>query len=257
MAEATDPAGSTPAESGGAGGEPGADVSSPESPAGEGGQSGAGGAGMGAGGASGSGGLPVEETGAGGQTDLGTGGAVSDPVGGEFSLSSPSWDVVDNDECTPDTPDVCPVYPEELTGLGAGTNTSPAMSWPAGPEGTMSYAITLIDQTTTAAHWVLWDIPGDVTMLPEGLPNGTLTEPAGAQQAANYGQTGHFGSGACGNVYEYRLHALGVANLDPADTAVEGVRSALESSTDVLATSFARMQSRDYCMMGGGLGGGM
>ncbi len=212
----------------------------------------AGAGGMDDGGAGGAGGTGASEgasggsSGSGGSMMMGMGGMMGEVLGA-FALSSPSWDVLDNDDCTPDTADLCPVYPEVHTGLEMGMDTSPEMSWTTGPEGTLSYAITLIDLTTEGAHWVMWDIPADVMMLPEGLPDGMLTDPAGAQQAANYGRAGHFGSGRCGNVYEYRVYALGIATLNPADSGVEGVRSELESSGDVLGSSFARLQSREYC----------
>jgi len=72
-------------------------------------------------------------------------------------------------------------FPSENT--CAGVNTSPAMSWTAGPAGTMSYAVVLTDTFQNAAHWVIWDIPANVTALPAGLPGtATLSNPAGAKQ---------------------------------------------------------------------------
>ncbi len=56
----------------------------------------------------------------------------------------------------------------------AGVNTSPAMSWTAGPAGTLSYAVVLTDTFQNAAHWVIWDIPSTVTSLAAALP-GTAT----------------------------------------------------------------------------------
>jgi Raf kinase inhibitor-like YbhB/YbcL family protein len=199
-------------------------------------QSASGGAASSAGGASGG------ATASGGAA--GTGGAASTV----FTLKSPSWDAVDNDECTPQTTDVCLLYPEENTNFGG--NISPEMSWEGAPEGTKSFAILLHDLTNTNAHWAIWDIPATVTMLPAGLSSTkTLTDPAGAEQAAFSAQSpGYFGSGACGNTYEHRLYALGVEKLNPANgSTASGVRTALEASTDILGETFVRLQSRDYC----------
>lgn len=165
-----------------------------------------------------------------------------------FALQSPSWEAVDNEDCTAQTQSACPLYPQENTNFGE--NVSPEMSWVGVPEGTKSFAILLQDLSNGNAHWVIWDIPASVTMLPAELPSmATLTDPAGAKQAAfGGGSAGYFGSGACGNVYEHRLYALGVENLNPAMSNNAGaVRTALEASTDVLGESFVRLQSRDYC----------
>ena len=75
--------------------------------------------------------------------------------------------------------------------MGAGPNISPAISWSKGPRGTKSYAIIMYDTDspktdrekmnkegmtvpTTATrqtfyHWLLADIPANVTSLKEGL----------------------------------------------------------------------------------------
>lgn len=164
-----------------------------------------------------------------------------------FALMSPAWDALDNDDCTPQTTDVCPLYPEDNTSFGE--NVSPEMSWEGAPEGTLSFAIVLHDLTNPNVHWAIWDIPASVTMLPASLPDtATLTDPAGAKQATNFGQKGYFGSGKCGNTYEHRLYALSVATLDPdTPTSPVSARDKLEASTDVLGETFVRLQSRDYC----------
>ncbi len=51
------------------------------------------------------------------------------------------------------------------TNTCAGVNTSPPLTWTAGPTGTMSYAVVLTDTNNMAAHWVIWDLPsiGDLS----------------------------------------------------------------------------------------------
>ena len=61
----------------------------------------------------------------------------------------------------------------------AGEQVSPALTWTNTPTGTISFVLhmhdidvarnkTLDDQ----AHWVVWNIPGTATGLPEGVPKG-------------------------------------------------------------------------------------
>jgi len=64
-----------------------------------------------------------------------------------------------------------------------GEDVSPPMSWGAVPEGTKSFALICDDPDApfmTWVHWVIYDIPADVTELGENtpkektLPDGTL-----------------------------------------------------------------------------------
>jgi Raf kinase inhibitor-like YbhB/YbcL family protein len=102
-------------------------------------------------------------------------------------------------------------------------NVSPPLSWPAGPAGTMSYAVTLLH--AASVHWVLWDIPADVTSLPEAIERkAEPSVPAGAKQAMPnldgatwYGYTGPCPHGA-NQHYEYNVYAMKVAKLDGVTT---------------------------------------
>lgn len=131
--------------------------------------------------------------------------------------------------------------------MGQGANISPGISWSAGPPGTKSYAVILTDtdvpaehrdmankpgETLTAAvarktfyHWVLVDIPADVTSIAEG--SATQGTPGlndfTAASAKNGTATGrHFGyHGPCPpwndeivHHYHFTVYALSVARLD-------------------------------------------
>jgi phosphatidylethanolamine-binding protein (PEBP) family uncharacterized protein len=123
-------------------------------------------------------------------------------------------------------------------GGGTGDNKSPALAWKGGPAATKSYAVVLFDTKYNMLHWVLWDIPVTVNMLPEGLAAGyALTAPAGAHQAASMGTNPHayYGpcsSGALAGTYEYRLYALSADKLTltemstgaQAQTAIEAAK---------------------------------
>lgn len=61
--------------------------------------------------------------------------------------------------------------PKQFTCDGA--DKSPPLSWSRGPEGTVSYAVLMYDPDApkgTFYHWVIYNIPPNVTSLPEGVP---------------------------------------------------------------------------------------
>lgn len=74
--------------------------------------------------------------------------------------------------------------PIPLRHTAYGDNISPALRWSGAPEGTWSFALICHDPdaplVTPAGHhgyvhWVLYNIPGEVTELPEGIDPGKYT----------------------------------------------------------------------------------
>src|SRR5215469_10791816 len=60
-----------------------------------------------------------------------------------------------------------------------GGETSPGVQWSGAPQGIMSYVITFHDADTVVAnstdgllHWMVWNIPANMTNLPPGQPDG-------------------------------------------------------------------------------------
>lgn len=102
-------------------------------------------------------------------------------------------------------------------GEGGKKEVSPPLSWTPGPEGTQSYAIVFVDATTDFLHSAIYDIPADVTSLPEGLAaKYELSKPAGAKQSLSYKGTPGY-AGPCPqspHEYEFVLYALKVPTLD-------------------------------------------
>jgi Raf kinase inhibitor-like YbhB/YbcL family protein len=95
-----------------------------------------------------------------------------------------------------------------------GSDTSPALSWSAPPQGTQSFALILEDPDAprrTWVHWLLYDLPANERELPEGVPpEGQL--PSGARQGRNdFGKIGY--GGPCpppgpAHRYYFKLYAL-------------------------------------------------
>jgi hypothetical protein len=127
------------------------------------------------------------------------------------------------------SPDVKPgarIADEQVAnGFGcSGGNVSPALSWSGAPKGTKSFALSVYDPDAPTGsgfwHWVMFDIPADVTSLPKnaGDPKAALA-PAGAIQGNNdAGSHGYFGpcppKGDKPHHYHFQIFAVDVDKLD-------------------------------------------
>ena len=118
----------------------------------------------------------------------------------------------------------------------AGQNRSPALNWSAGPDGTKSYAVTVYDPDAPTGsgwwHWVVYNIPADVTALPAGsrLPSGAV------QGRTDFG-TRAFG-GPCPpqghqpHRYIFTVYALKVEKIDlPADATAAMIGFMINANT--------------------------
>jgi Raf kinase inhibitor-like YbhB/YbcL family protein len=128
-------------------------------------------------------------------------------------------------------------------GVG-GQNVSPALSWTPGPEGTASYAVTCFDPDAPTGsgwwHWVVTDIPADVTALDEGA-----ALPAGARTWTNdYGYSGWGGPWpppGPAHHYEFRVFAISVPRLDVPDDASSASARLTMSFSTLAVTSFTAL----------------
>ena len=105
--------------------------------------------------------------------------------------------------------------PKQFTCEGA--DISPPVRWSGAPQGTKSFALIIDDPDApdprapkmTWVHWVVYDIPDDVTGLAEGAAKSGL--PAGAQLGLNDWKRGDYG-GPCPPIgrhrYFHKLYAL-------------------------------------------------
>ena len=130
----------------------------------------------------------------------------------------------------------------EAYGFGcAGGNLSPQLSWSGAPEGTKSFALTCFDPDAPTGsgfwHWVVVNIPADVTSLALGAGSGDGSMPDGALQTrTDFGAPGYGGpcppEGDHPHRYLFTLHAVGVEGLPvEADTSAAVVGFMLNFNT--------------------------
>ncbi len=116
--------------------------------------------------------------------------------------------------------------PQQYVMPGAGgKNLSLPLAWSGAPAGTRSFALTIIDPHPVAHNWVHWlvaDIPGDVTSLAEGA-SGKKMPPGAAELKNSWGELGYGGpqppKGTGDHPYVVTLYALSVPRLDLKPTA--------------------------------------
>ncbi|AIX50633.1 MULTISPECIES: kinase inhibitor [Pantoea] len=110
-----------------------------------------------------------------------------------------------------------------FNGMGyQGDNLSPHLAWDEVPEGTKSFVVTCYDPDAPTGsgwwHWVVANIPADVTVLPQGAGSGVAELPESAiQTRTDFGQTGYGGAAPPqgeSHRYIFSVHALDVETLD-------------------------------------------
>ena len=111
-----------------------------------------------------------------------------------------------------------------------GQNISPPLSWEDVPEGTKSFALSIVDHHPVAknfVHWMVSDIDARITFLPEAASN-SAQMPAGSKELKAYtGPNPPSGS----HDYEFTLYALKTDTLDlPAKVSLEAFTTAVEQN---------------------------
>ena len=134
------------------------------------------------------------------------------------------------------------VIPDKYTQAAGPTAPSPALSWSQVPMGTQSFVIIMHDPEPVLnrgskmdiTHWVIWNIPGTSTGLPEGVPAGEL--PDGSRQVSLRANA-YMGPGAPAGPYHhytFELYALDTKLDVPQGTPQEAAatRTAIVNAMD-------------------------
>lgn len=92
-------------------------------------------------------------------------------------------------------------------------DTSPDLKWSGVPKGTQSLALICDDPDApvgTWVHWVLFNIPADVTALPAGIPAEATLENGARQGKNDFRKLGYGGPCPPGGTHRYyfKLYAL-------------------------------------------------
>ena len=109
-----------------------------------------------------------------------------------------------------------------------GADVSPALQWSPVPAGTKSFAVTCRDTDAprgTFIHWVIYNIPGTATGVPEGLPRQEVLPDGTIQGRNDFEETGYIGPKpppARTHNYHFELYALD--RMLPVETGVTAVR---------------------------------
>ncbi len=104
-----------------------------------------------------------------------------------------------------------------------GENLSPPLKWEGAPEGTKSFAVSCYDPHPIARNWVHWivvNIPPDVTSLPEGA-SGKGMPPGSLELVNSFGFRGYGGPqpppGSGDHPYVFTVYALSVDKVEVPD----------------------------------------
>ncbi len=111
----------------------------------------------------------------------------------------------------------------------AGEQVSPALTWTNAPAGTVSFVLHFHDPdvainrgTDDQVHWLVWNIPGSATGLPEGVPQGAQLANGARQISATGPVYRGPGAPATGPMHHYTFEVFALdtmIDVMPATTA--------------------------------------
>jgi len=131
-----------------------------------------------------------------------------------------------------------------------GVDVSPALTWSGAPAGTRSFALIADDPDAPAGtwvHWVLYNLPADVSELPENIAKVESLDLGGARQGRNDFRRPGYG-GPCpppgpAHRYLFKLYAVDTRLQLKAGAQKKDVEAAMEGhllGTAQLMGTYAR-----------------
>ena len=133
-----------------------------------------------------------------------------------------------------------------------GDGVSPALIWSAGPVNTAAYALIVDDPDAPSGvftHWVLYDLPLDVRMLPSGVSRGEQVAQGGKNGKNSFGQLGYGApcppTGDRPHHYRFIVYALDAGLGLPAGLSKDETLAALRGhvlDTGQLTGTYARQR---------------
>jgi len=131
----------------------------------------------------------------------------------------------------------------------AGPETSPGIQWSNVPSGTASFVLvfrdldTIMGQTTEGIlHWMLWNIPGTATAIPQGRPDGFQLEDGTRQISVSGSRYRGPGAPAAGPLHHYvlELYALDtMLDIQVAPPAPQGPNPNVAAIRDAIFQAMA------------------
>ena len=102
----------------------------------------------------------------------------------------------------------------------AGDQVSPALTWANAPAATVSFVVHMHDPdaalnrgTDTQVHWLVWNIPGGVKGLPEGVMHGSQLPDGSRQISATGPQYRGPGAPATGPMHHYTIEVYALDSM--------------------------------------------
>jgi len=153
-------------------------------------------------------------------------------------MNDPNWRLPEVPSFTLTSPDFASGAPLPRSARGAGAggeDRSPALAWSGQPAGTRSYVLSCFDPDAPTQsgwwHWVVQDLPGDLTALPAGagtpssgpLPSDAIVHASDAGVLGYQGAAPPAGHGE--HRYVFTLSALDVDRLGLPATATPALVS--------------------------------
>ena len=135
-----------------------------------------------------------------------------------------------------------------------GGNVSPSLAWKNAPPGTKSFAVTVYDPDAPTGsgwwHWLMFNIPADVTSLPAGAgnPAGGQVPKGAVQSKTDFGTQGYGGpcppQGDKPHRYVFTVYALKVDKLDVDENASGAMVGFMLNANQLAKASFTATYGR-------------